>query len=103
MNFKNILYYLYIIVSIVILEFTTIFWIGSKEDFEILKRNTFSFFINRFTLNLIFIVFNLLFLLVVRLLFKQNKKGESNKKILAKTTLILIVSSIFLIIINHYF
>ena len=103
MNFKNILYYLYIVVSIIILEFTTIFWIGSKEDFEILKRNTFSFFTNRFILNFIAIFFVLLFLVIVRLLFKQNKTGKSNKNILTKTFFILIISSVLLIIVNHYF
>jgi hypothetical protein len=102
MNFKNILYYLYIILSVVVLEFSTIFWIGSKEDFEILKRNTFSFFSNRFILNFIAIFFILLFLVMVRLLFKQNKTVKSNKNILAKTFFILIISSILLIIINHY-
>lgn len=102
MNLKNILYYLYITVSIVILEFTTIFWIGSKEDFEILKKNTFSFFTNRFILNFIAIFFILLFLIMIRLLFRQNKIGKSNKNILAKTFFILIVLSILLIIVNHY-
>jgi hypothetical protein len=99
MNFKQILYYFYLTITIIILHFTTIFWIGTEEDFYLLKQNWIVFFISRFILNLIFIAFFLLVLFICKLFFK---KDGLSKKLFLRTFYIYIIASIFFIIYIHF-
>ncbi len=102
MDFKRVLFYVYILLIVIILQFSTIFWIGSKEDFEVLKVNRLVFFINRYFLNLIVIFIFILFLTFVKILFNRGKLNIDQKKYLLKIFFILNLISTLLIIINHF-
>lgn len=85
------------------LYFSTIFWIGSKEQFDELKNKSFFFFfLNRFILNTIFIFLMLtIFILFSRILGNDFRKGVSLKKVFLIDLFVLSIVSCILILVIH--
>lgn len=93
-----------VLITIICLNYSTIFWIGSVEQYDALKRQSFIlFFLNRFLLNMI-VIFTFLFLnLSINLILGQAfRKGLSLKKVLFFDFLFLIFVSIVMIILRNF-
>lgn len=92
-----------LIIATITLNYSTIFWIGSEEQYIELKNKSFLLlFINRFILNAI-VIFLILFLffLISRIIGKKKRKEITIKKIILFDTLILSMISTFMIIIKN--
>ncbi|KOS07595.1 hypothetical protein AM493_17285 [Flavobacterium akiainvivens] len=96
------LYAFYLLVCIAMLEFTTIFWIGTKDDFEALKSNLAIFMLNRFILNLIIILIQILFLWLVWAVIAPVRKSISAQKLLLTAFVLLNVFSLVLVLVNYF-
>ncbi|OCB70430.1 hypothetical protein LPBF_12000 [Flavobacterium crassostreae] len=75
------------------------FWIGSKEQFDVLKKTFFIFFVNRFLLCLFGMFITLFFVFILNKLFGVKK--ELKKELLINFTVLTIFST--LVILSLYF
>jgi nitrogen fixation-related uncharacterized protein len=106
-NFLNSTYkvinVLVVTIIAICLNYSTIFWIGSKEQYDELKAKSFLLlFFNRFILNTFVIVFLLLiFLIISRILGKKIREGLTLKKVFFMDLLILaVISTLFILVRN---
>lgn len=93
----------FIIIATICLNYSTIFWIGSEEQYNELKSKSFLLlFFNRFILNTLVILLVLfVFLIISRILGKNFREGLSLKKnILFDLIILTIISSIMIILRN---
>lgn len=89
-----------ILIAIVVLYFSTSFWIGSYEDYIALKdKSMLSLFANRFLINLIVIIFFLIIsFLINTFLFRKTDNRILTKKIVLTKAVILVLVSILMIV-----
>ena len=94
---KIILNSILIILTTITLLFTSFFYIGSKERYdEMIKNSFFLFFIGKFIFNLAVILF---YISIAYLLNKKIFKLESSKKILTNSLIVFnIISLLFTIL-----
>lgn len=94
---------LLIVLCSITLYFSSMFWIGSKEQLDQLIENSkFLFIINRVILNVIIIVFYSLILIMLKFIFYKNFTLKELKKLILNNFIILNIISAMLIILTHY-
>ncbi len=85
--------------GLLLVYFLSMFWIGSKEQFDVLKKTFFIFFVNRFLLCLFGMFITLFFVFILNKLFGVKK--ELKKELLINFTVLTIFST--LVILSLYF
>lgn len=85
--------------GLLLVYFMSMFWIGSKEQFDVLRKTFFIFFANRFLLCLFGMIITLFFVFILNKLFGVKK--ELKKELLINFTVLTVFS--ILVILYLYF
>lgn len=95
------LYALYLLSCTALLQFTTLFWIGTKDNLEAVKSNLPAFMASRLLFNLFVVLIAVLVLWLVWLLSGSARKRIPVKKLLLNTFLLLNAVSVILFVVNY--
>jgi hypothetical protein len=99
----NVINMLILILATATLNYSTLFWLGSQEEYLLLKKHSFLLLIlNRQILNTIVILFYLISITIMVLIFRRKSRKVSLKKILLFDFFILSIVSLILILVRNY-